>query len=250
MKWYHYYLFRQDDHINSLRQQEFDGEVSSATRRAIELRNRKREICNIIHNTTWLAESGTLLLVIVFQLATVSVDPYIVNSVSDTVSALVFWRIVAPYTHLFNEQRIKVIILESGWVHAMISALQWNVVRQTHTNSRVVPIFKPEPQSRTVSLTPSFNNSLQIPVESHRSRTKRNENQLENQVKIFSIDKKLDNTEDRRISDAHTAFVTNLPKHDTDDSKVSHTLSTFVANLPNMVIDEWLEFFGVKINLN
>ena len=176
-------------------------------------------------------------MVIVFQLATVSVDPYIVNSVSDTVSALVFWRIVAPYTHLFNEQRIKVIILESGWMNAMISALQWNVVKRTNINTRVVPIVKPEPQSRTS--TSNFNNSLQIPVESHRSRNKRNERKYENQVKIFSIDKNLDNTEDRMISEAHTAFVTSLPRNvPGDDSRVSQAHCTFVTNLPNTVIDD------------
>jgi hypothetical protein len=109
-----------------LRQQEGLGRMSSDISR--ELRDRKRRICNVIHYSTWIGESSTLLACIVLQLLTVNVDPYLVSCLGDT-AYLVFWRIMSPYSHLFNEHRIKVIVLQEGWVSAFKHALQFNVTR-------------------------------------------------------------------------------------------------------------------------
>jgi hypothetical protein len=92
-----------------------------------DLRARKRRICNIIRNSTWLAESSILLACVVLELLSVNVDSYLTNSISDTLSTLVFWRIISPYSHLFNEQRIKVIALNEGWISAMHHALNFHV---------------------------------------------------------------------------------------------------------------------------
>jgi hypothetical protein len=93
-----------------------------------ERRARKRRICNVINNTTWLAESFTLLVCYILQMLTHSVDPYLANCIGVTLSSLICFRIIAPFSHLFNEQRIKVIVLKNGWLCAIKHALKFNVV--------------------------------------------------------------------------------------------------------------------------
>jgi hypothetical protein len=102
--------------------------VTSYARLYDQRRTHRRRICNVIHNSTWLAESCTYLVCFTFQLLAYKVDPYLVNSISGTLSCLIFWRIIAPFTHLFNEQRIKLVVLESGWLSAIKQALKFNVV--------------------------------------------------------------------------------------------------------------------------
>ena len=193
--------------MNDLRQNEVNGGKSLATIRAKELRDRKRQICNIIHNTTWLAESGTILVTIIFQLGlnNFSIDPYIINSLSDTISALIFWRIVAPYTHLFNEQRIKIMVLEKGWLKAMKAALQFNIINENRKNAWTSP-------NRTS--TTDSNNSRKEQEDIHQKKVKNKKNdkrKVENRVEIFHVEKNLTDTKNNKVVDAHIAFVTDLP---------------------------------------
>jgi hypothetical protein len=113
--------------MSRLSQQEGLGLRSSNISR--ERRDRKRRICNVIHYSTWVIESGTLLFCIVLQVLSTNVAPLLVSRFGDT-AYLVFWRIISPYSHLFNEHRIKVIVLQEGWLSAMKHALQFNVVRR------------------------------------------------------------------------------------------------------------------------
>ena len=95
-----------------------------------KLRARKRRICNVIHHSTWVAESSTLLACAIFQILThIILDSYLVNCISDTLFNLIVGRIIAPFAHLFNEQRIKIIVLHNGWLFAMKHALKFDVVR-------------------------------------------------------------------------------------------------------------------------
>ena len=91
----------------------------------MEVRRRKREICNRIHNSTWLIETFAILSGGIFQLLALRVDPYIVSSVEDVLSLLIY-RLLVPFTSLFSENRIKVIVLEQGWVSAIKTALKFN----------------------------------------------------------------------------------------------------------------------------
>ena len=93
-----------------------------------ERRARKRRICNVINNSTWLAESCTFLVCYIFQMLTHSWDPFLANCISGTLSSVIFWKIIAPFSHIFNEQRIKVIVLKNGWLCAIKHALKFNVV--------------------------------------------------------------------------------------------------------------------------
>ena len=190
--------------MNSLRQNEANGGKSLATIRAKELRDRKRQICNIIHNTTWLAESGTILATIIFQLGlnTFNIDPYVINSLSDTISALIFFRIVAPYTHLFNEQRLKIVVLEKGWLEAMNAALQFNIINENTKNA-------PTSQNRT--LPTDSNYSTKEHEKTHQWKVKNNKRKAENKVEIFLVEKNLTDTKNNKVVDAHMTFVTDLP---------------------------------------
>ena len=190
--------------MNDLRQNEVNGGKSLATIRAKELRDRKRQICNIIHNTTWLAESGTILATIIFQLGlnTFNIDPYIINSLSDTISALIFFRIVAPYTHLFNEQRIKIMVLEKGWLKAMKAALQFNIINENARNAWT---------SQNRSSTTDTNNGIKEQEEIQQRKDRNNKRKVENRVEIFHVEKNLTDTKNTKVVDAHMAFVTDLP---------------------------------------
>ena len=189
--------------MNKLRQSEPNGGASQASIRAKKLRDRKRQICNIIHNTTWLAESATVLATIIFQLGlnSFNIDPYITNSLSDTISALIFWRIVAPYTHLFNEQRIKIMVLEKGWLKAMKAALQFNI---TNENPKNAWSFQ-----KSTSSTDTKNAIKQREVIGQEKV--KNKKRKENRVEIFHINANLTDTKNNKVVDAHMAFVTDLP---------------------------------------
>ena len=90
---------------------------------ANDIRRRKREICNIVHNSTWVIETFILLSSVMIQFLSLRMEPYTAQSVSDTIGLLCA-RIVVPITSLFAEQRIKVIVMEHGWVPAIKAALK------------------------------------------------------------------------------------------------------------------------------
>ena len=189
--------------MNKLRQSEPNGGASQASIRAKKLRDRKRQICNIIHNTTWLAESATVLATIIFQLGlnSFNIDPYITNSLSDTISALIFWRIVAPYTHLFNEERIKILVLEKGWLKAMKAALQFNITNENPKNAWTF--------QKSTSSTDTKNSIKKREVIGQEKV--KNKKRKENRVEIFHINTNLTDTKNNNVVDAHMAFVTDLP---------------------------------------
>ena len=105
-----------------------------------EVRRKKRRVCNIIHNVTWIAESLTILVAVVFQLTMdVAFDqsPLLIQSVTEICPHLIFLRIFTPFAHLFNEQRIKLMVLEHGWICAIKAALKIDgFFRSTEPNRR------------------------------------------------------------------------------------------------------------------
>ena len=94
-----------------------------------QIRIKRRRIRNIIHNVTWIAESLTVLAAVVIQLTmdvAFNQDPMIIQSISEVLSTLSLHRIITPFAHLFNEKRIKDMILEHGWICAAKAALKFN----------------------------------------------------------------------------------------------------------------------------
>ena len=91
----------------------------------IAIRKRKREICNVIHNMTWVIESFVILSGCTIQLLSLKMDPYLVQSIQDT-NGLLFARIIVPFTYLYSENSIKQTILEDGWIRATKSALSFD----------------------------------------------------------------------------------------------------------------------------
>ena len=89
------------------------------TDRSIELRRRKREIVHIIHHTTWIMESlGVVIGFVYWQILRYEIYPNIFANlifIQNVISA----NSLVPFTHLFNEHRIKVMILERGWIFAI-----------------------------------------------------------------------------------------------------------------------------------
>ena len=110
-----------------------DGDLA-VTDRSFELRRRKREILHIIHNTTWIMESLSLVIgLFVLQHLCPEINPEICANLV-FIHNLFSAKTLVPFTHLFNEHRIKVMVLERGWIFAMKNALQFNIV------PRVAPI--------------------------------------------------------------------------------------------------------------
>ena len=98
-----------------------------ASDHSIILRKRKRDICHRIHNSTWLIETFSITLIIALQLILVNeADSYMSQSISFTIS-LVTSKIFVPFSLLFNETRIKILILERGWMCAIKYALRYNI---------------------------------------------------------------------------------------------------------------------------
>ena len=91
----------------------------------IAIRKRKRDICNVIHNMTWVVESFVILSGCTIQLLSLKIDPYLVQSIQDT-NGLLCARIIVPFTYLYSENSIKQIILEHGWIRATKAALSFN----------------------------------------------------------------------------------------------------------------------------
>ena len=115
---------RQDDYMTFERERNGGFRASD---HSIILRKRKRDICHRIHNSTWLIETFSITLIIVLQLILVNdADSYRNQSISFTIS-LVTSKIFVPFSLLFNETRIKILILERGWVCAIKYALRYNI---------------------------------------------------------------------------------------------------------------------------
>ena len=115
-----------------------DGDLA-VTDRSIELRRRKREIVHIIHNTTWIMESLSLIigLIVFTQILCPEINPNICAHLT-FIWNLISAKTLVPFTHLFNEHRIKVMVLQRGWIFAMKNALQFNIVPRVAPESNLL----------------------------------------------------------------------------------------------------------------
>ena len=113
-----------------------DGDLA-VTDRSIELRRRKREIVHIIHHTTWIIESlGVVIGFVYWQILRYEIYPNIFANlifIQNVISA----NSLVPFTHLFNEHRIKVMILERGWIFAIKNALKFSIVHRVAPESNL-----------------------------------------------------------------------------------------------------------------
>ena len=110
--------------------------------RSIELRRRKREIINIIHHATTMIEYFGFSMFFVIQFLLLGgIISHVSNGIALTLK-IACPMILVPFSHLFNEHRIKVMVLEHGWIFAMKNAIRFNV------DSRVAPISNRSTQNR------------------------------------------------------------------------------------------------------
>ena len=113
-----------------------DGDLA-VTDRSIGLRRRKREIVQIIHNTTWIMESlGLVILFVLQQILCSEINPNFCENVI-FIHNLIIATTLVPFTHLFNEHRIKVMVLQRGWIFAMKNVLQFNIVPRVAPESNM-----------------------------------------------------------------------------------------------------------------
>ena len=112
---------RNDDHI-TVEGRLRCGDPPMSTR-AIEIRKRKRGIVNIIHNSTWVIENLVVVSGLVLQFFALKEDRFLSECVHDTVG-LLFARVLVPFTYLYSDHQIKIVILEEGWFRATITALR------------------------------------------------------------------------------------------------------------------------------
>ena len=118
-----------------------EGDVP-ASNQTIEIRRRKREICNIVHNSTWVIETSMLSFHILLKILALRIEPYILHLISDAIGGLCS-RLVVPFTFLFAEQRIKVIVMEHGWISAIKEASKFEPFTQVvalHNNHEPIPL--------------------------------------------------------------------------------------------------------------
>ena len=129
------YVDRKDDRMTIDRRS--DGDLA-ITDRSFELRRRKREILHIIHNTTWIMESLSLVIGLFFlQHLCPEINPEICANLV-FIHNLFSAKTLVPFTHLFNEHRIKVMVLERGWIFAIKNALQFNIVPRVAPESNLL----------------------------------------------------------------------------------------------------------------
>ena len=125
-------LDRKDDRVTIDRQNGGDLAISS---HSIELRRRKREIIHIIHHATTMIEYLGIAMWFFCQLLLFSgINAYVSNSIALTANNTLA-MVLVPFSHLFNEHRIKVMVLEEGWFFAIKQAIRFNI------DARVVPIL-------------------------------------------------------------------------------------------------------------
>ena len=110
-----------------------DGDLA-VTDRSIELRRRKREIIAIIHHATTMIEYFGFSMFLVIQFLLIGgITSHVSNGIALTLK-ITCPMILVPFSHLFNEHRIKVMVLERGWGFAIKNAIRFDV------GSRVAPI--------------------------------------------------------------------------------------------------------------
>ena len=127
-------FYRQDDYMTNDAER-VGARVSNQTK---DMRRKKRRINNIIHNFSWVAESSTVLVYLVFGavMREYIKEPLILHA-SAFLSFLLLYRVLTPFIHLFNEQKIKITILEHGWICATKAALRFpSVIGEQEPNRR------------------------------------------------------------------------------------------------------------------
>ena len=125
---------RNDDHI-TVEGRLRCGDPPMSTR-AIEIRKRKRHIVNIIHNSAWVIENLVVVSGLLLQFFALKEDRYLSECVHDTLG-LLFTRVLVPFTYLYSDHQIKIIILEEGWFRATMTALRFK------KHSAIQPVGNP-----------------------------------------------------------------------------------------------------------
>ena len=152
---------RKDDRVTIDRQKGGDLAISS---HSIELRRRKREIIHIIHHATTMIEYLGIAMWFFCQLLPFSgINAYVSNSIALTANNTCA-MVLVPFSHLFNEHRIKVMVLEEGWVSAIKQAIRFNI------DARVVPILNQSIGNRKNN-GPSSNDFDAKVIEKYRNQT-------------------------------------------------------------------------------
>ena len=183
--------------------------------RSIEIRKRKREICNIIHNSTWVIEMFILFSGFMCQLLTLRIDPYLLQCIHDTVG-LVFARIIVPLTNLFAEQRIKIVVMKHGWIRAIKTALRFEHL------TRVSPMpSQPTPKEVRNNKIPRTVQGAQVEIKS-RLRP----------VQILN----LKNNQSR--GPGQSSLTVNINKEGLGSSWESTSKNRSPCELPNMVTED------------
>ena len=121
--------YRNDDHI-TVEGRLRCGDPPMSTR-AIEIRKRKRYIVNIIHNSTWVIENLIVVSGLVLQFFALKEDRFLSECVHDTFG-LLFARVLVPFTYLYSDHQIKILVLEEGWFRATITALRFKKCSAIH----------------------------------------------------------------------------------------------------------------------
>ena len=182
----------------------------------IAIRKRKREICNVIHNMTWVIESFVILSGCIIQLLSLKMDPYLVQSIQDT-NGLLFARIIVPFTYLYSENSIKQIILEHGWIRATKAALSFDRFLE------ILPF-------------PKKNTSVIQPFEIPSKRSAEAENAFDLRVRVHTISNQVPHD---IISSRSTLFIPRSSKSAESRRVRPHRCEHLDSKtLPNVVLEE------------
>ena len=181
----------------------------------IAIRKRKRDICNVIHNMTWMVESFVVLSGCTIQLLSLKIDPYLVQSIQDT-NGLLCARIIVPFTYLYSENSIKQIILEHGWIRATKAALSFD---------RFLEIL-PFPKNHRSRIQP-----FEIPPKSYLG----SENVFNSRVKVHTLSNPATND---MISLKRTLSVTSGTDAETRRVQPHRCEHLDSKTLPNVILEE------------
>ena len=181
----------------------------------IAIRKRKRDICNLIHNMTWIVESFVVLSGCTIQLLSLKIDPYLVQSIQDT-NGLLCARIIVPFTYLYSENSIKQIILEHGWIRATKAALSFD---------RFLEIL-PFPKNNRSSIHP-----FEIPPKSYLG----SENVFNSRLKVHTLSNPATND---MISLKRTLSVTSGTDAETRRVRPHRCEHLESKTLPNVILEE------------
>ena len=169
--------FRQDETM--FRGREVNGDVAPSTR-MLEIRQRKRDICNKVHNSTWLVETMGLSICLIFQLLALRIDHYIANSIANLIGKC-SGQLLGPFTLLFTENRIKVIVLEQGWISAFKTAITFKYF------TPIIPLRENPRPANAAAINQNANNiANHCPIDERVPDIQSNKNRSPTENSIFS----------------------------------------------------------------